>query len=295
MVSKKELRKIVKSYRLSEIDMHIHILWDPCADDEMTVEKILQMASERNLRLIGITPHCHQIVKDEKKVYIPSTDISNFSRLREKVDEVQKKYPDILILLGTEVDILNESGSLSLSKESKMVINDLTDFIMPATNWHPLIPFRYLLGSTIEEADRFYQTEKAEVWAEFGQEKIIKSLFQGMINAISNHSSHTMILGHPLAFLSSIRGYDRFDINKNIELSLKCIENLTDTLAEYNTLCEINAHFGEEMDDGLLEMKKKFVESSKKKKVQFVVGSDAHNLSKIGETEWAIRLINKIG
>ncbi len=101
--------KIPKLVELNEIkgDFHIHSKW---SDGGHSIEELVMASLEKGYEFIAITDHSKSlgIAKglDEKKVMLQ----------REEIDKLRKKYPNIRILHGIEVDIKSD-GSLDLEDE----------------------------------------------------------------------------------------------------------------------------------------------------------------------------------
>ena len=107
LAKKNELPKLVK---LEDIkgDLHTHTTF---SDGENTLEEMVNKAREKGYEYIGISDHAPSVVsrgEDEVKRLI--------EKRREDIDELNKKYSDIKILFGMEVNILADN-SLGLPDE----------------------------------------------------------------------------------------------------------------------------------------------------------------------------------
>ena len=107
LAKKNELPKLVK---LEDIkgDLHTHTTF---SDGENTLEEMVNKAREKGYEYIGISDHAPSVVSrggDEVKRLI--------EKRREDIDELNKKYSDIKILFGMEVNILADN-SLGLPDE----------------------------------------------------------------------------------------------------------------------------------------------------------------------------------
>ncbi len=107
LAKKNELPKLVK---LEDIkgDLHTHTTF---SDGENTLEEMVNKAREKGYEYIGISDHAPSVVsrgEDEVKRLI--------EKRREEIDELNKKYSDIKILFGMEVNILADN-SLGLPDE----------------------------------------------------------------------------------------------------------------------------------------------------------------------------------
>jgi DNA polymerase (family 10) len=107
LAKKNELPKLVK---LEDIkgDLHTHTTF---SDGENTLEEMVNKAREKGYEYIGISDHAPSVVsrgEDEVKRLI--------EKRRKDIDELNKKYSDIKILFGMEVNILADN-SLGLPDE----------------------------------------------------------------------------------------------------------------------------------------------------------------------------------
>jgi DNA polymerase (family 10) len=107
LAKKNELPKLVK---LEDIkgDLHTHTTF---SDGENTIEEMVNKAREKGYEYIGISDHAPSVVSrgdDEVRRLI--------EKRREEIDELNKKYSDIKILFGMEVNILADN-SLGLPDE----------------------------------------------------------------------------------------------------------------------------------------------------------------------------------
>ena len=107
LAKKNELPKLVK---LEDIkgDLHTHTTF---SDGENTLEEMVNKAREKGYEYIGISDHAPSVVSrgdDEVRRLI--------EKRREEIDELNKKYSDIKILFGMEVNILADN-SLGLPDE----------------------------------------------------------------------------------------------------------------------------------------------------------------------------------
>ncbi len=101
-------------------DLHCHTNW---SDGRHSVEEMVAFARSLGYEYIAITDHSKRLAMtrglDEERLLLQAREI----------DKVQKKFKDIQILKGIEVDIL-EDGSLDLSTEALKAL----DFVVAAVH-----------------------------------------------------------------------------------------------------------------------------------------------------------------
>lgn len=174
--------------------------------------------------------------------------------LRKEVDRLNKKYDNIEILLGIEANILGVDGSLDVSD----LIKENIDILLAG----------YHFGS---KPKRFFRDFKIHLYnflgkkSEYFKQKIKDYNTLSLINAMKNHSID--ILTHP---------GDKGQVD---------IEKIAKTALETKTVLEINKRH-------------KFLNVDQLKKIKdypinFVVSSDAHHFSEIGEYDNPLYRVEK--
>ncbi|MCX7706101.1 MAG: DNA polymerase/3'-5' exonuclease PolX [bacterium] len=88
-------------------DMHIHTNW---SDGSNTIEEIAKRAIEKGYRLIGLADH------SRTSKFAGGLTVEELKKRNKEIDEIAKKYPEITILKGMEVDILGD-GKLDYPDE----------------------------------------------------------------------------------------------------------------------------------------------------------------------------------
>ncbi len=88
-------------------DLHTHTDW---TDGEHTIAEMAQAAHDYGLEYLCITDHTKSLAMTH------GSDEKRLRRQMAEIDEVQKKFKDIHILKGVEVDILKD-GALDLSDD----------------------------------------------------------------------------------------------------------------------------------------------------------------------------------
>ncbi len=102
-------RQLPQLIELNDIrgDLHVHSKW---SDGGATIEEVVRAASARGYAYIAICDHSKSVK------YARGLEEERVWQKVEEIREVQKKFPHIKILAGTEVDILAD-GSLDYSDE----------------------------------------------------------------------------------------------------------------------------------------------------------------------------------
>ena len=88
-------------------DYHTHTFY---SDGTSSIEDNVIVAIEQGLKEIGITDHGFNHVSGG----IKRTDIP---KMREEINNLQQKYPQIKILLGLEANLLNYNGDVDLTED----------------------------------------------------------------------------------------------------------------------------------------------------------------------------------
>jgi len=111
--------------RPSEVDLHIHTRYCPCAKEEMRVEAVVKTALKRGLKVIGFVPHSYPIAE-----HGPGK-LGIYEMVRE---EVRKSEPGPTVFVGAEVDCIDSSGKLLAGRE----IARKVDYILAAPDHYHL-------------------------------------------------------------------------------------------------------------------------------------------------------------
>lgn len=98
-------------------DYHDHTIYSCGGNDKRrhakgTIEDNVEVAIEKGLEVIGISEHGfrHNFYGLSKK---------NAKKEREEIDRLNKKYPQIKILMGMECNILDDSGKIDMPEDMK--------------------------------------------------------------------------------------------------------------------------------------------------------------------------------
>jgi histidinol phosphatase-like PHP family hydrolase len=241
MKSQKELREIFQSYSWAQINVHVHThLCDGKPD--MTVENIAKKAEEVGVKLVVLTPHYHKQLKDSHTVLYDNSDESIFVKLREEINEYEKKSGKVRFLLSSEADIISVDGTLSL-EQSKLVEENL-DFIMPTLNFHPLLPLRAVDVTNLEGREKLHGSGEymSMVDEAGGMEKIIEAMYTAQANAIQNISFPAM-LGHFFAAHSKNGPYNWFGLREeHLPMMMEGAEKVLESCKSTGTMIDITGN-----------------------------------------------------
>lgn len=105
-------------------DFHTHSTY---SDGRNTIVEMVDAARARGLKIIGVTDHGPANIGTG--VRSPAT----YLLIKEEIGQLQKKRPDIKILLGAEADITGRDGSIDIPEE---IISEL-DYLM--VGLHPYV------------------------------------------------------------------------------------------------------------------------------------------------------------
>ena len=299
MKTVKELREIMGNVSFCAVDAHVHThLCDGAPD--MTVENIAQKAESEGMQAVILTPHFHKHVSDETHAMYPDSDEDIFIELRKEIDAYHKNYPGkVTVLLSTEADILDAKGhtALTLTEKGEQAL----DLVTPTVNYHPLLPLKAVSltsGMTIVDT---YESGAAQKYLDGfgGTAEVLKSLYEAETNAISACPYPAMV-GHFLAAHSSLFGYNWFDAKPaHLELMKEGAGKLVGVCAEKGAMIDatgiqmkgLNFEEKAKADGFLCDFQKWFLKRCKEKNVLVFPGSDAHNMSAVGDVAYYQTLI----
>ena len=153
-------------------DYHMHTKYSGDCKNEL--EDIIKKAVSLGLKEIAITDHgpAHNgygITRD------------HFFKLRNEIDEMQVKYPQIKILLGLEANLLGTEGKIDVDEEMRRVID-----------W---VNAGYHFGSNLPEDFKIHFYNVMSKFSKTYREKARKINTQSMVNAIKNNQIN--MITHP--------------------------------------------------------------------------------------------------
>lgn len=154
-----------------EGDLHVHTNY---SHGENSVEEVVLKAISLGFKKIGISDHgpAHKFF---------GVKLNEFDKLRSEIEQLNKKYKDIEILLGVEANIL-EDGTLDIDVNDKRF-----DFI--AAGFH--------FGTGKNKLNAVLNGIKRIIFYKFfkNNKKIYKKNTELIVNAVKNHKF--LFLTHP--------------------------------------------------------------------------------------------------
>jgi putative hydrolase len=227
-------------------DYHTHTTY---SHGKGSIEDNVKVGIKRGLKEIAISDHGmgHLTFGIKKK---------NYPKMRAEIDRLNKKYPEINILLGLEANIMDVEGNL-----------DIDDDIMKDND---VLMAGYHFGSSPKKFIRdtkmhFYNFMSKKNRYYYDKAKEINTM--AMINAINKHE--IKIITHPGA-------------KGPIDLL-----RIAEAASNRGTALEINNSHGKlDIDDLWILVKTD---------VKFAIGSDAHVPEKVGTFEKAIERVMSVG
>lgn len=221
-------------------DYHTHTIY---SHGKGTIEDNVKEAIKKGLDEIAISDHGpgHVTYGIKRK---------SLAIMRQEIDALNEKYPQINILLGLEANIINHNGDLLISKEEIKQLDVLmAGYHYGAFGHHKikdsLIHIKNFIGYKLKKVDNEIK--------QYNTEMIINTLRKNDIKVLTHLGS---------------KAY--FDIGA-----------IAKVCAETNTLMEINNSHGHLTVEAIKE--------AAQEDVNFVIGSDAHVSHKVGDYEKALQ------
>ncbi|MCM8803793.1 MAG: PHP domain-containing protein [Candidatus Omnitrophica bacterium] len=281
---------------MEKVDIHIHSCFDDGAS-EMTINNIIKEAKNKKLTKIGIVIHYHKFLPSkEYKLYGNIEPEKSKIKLRKLIKDLDKiNDASIQIKLGIETEIIDTDGNLNCYDE----IFEKVDYILCACHWLPdeILPsnLTILIYKDREKAIQYYKSyQYKKIIDNFGRERIIEKYFLMYENLISKYPG--VILSHPhfgeLAVYQIIENLEQvknylYLLSEKMEKN-KISFNITEPMVSLIETPEIdNCGIKKSFWSSLLF----WINICKEKKIEFIPGSDAHNLEGIGKVDGCYRLI----
>ena len=224
-------------------DYHIHSKYSKNKHGKGTLEEITQRAVELGLEEIAVTDH-------GLKHFMFGIKRKNVKKARYEINELNKKYPQIKILLGIEANLTSMDGQSDIDDE---IIKNC-DIV--------LLGFHY--GVTFKSIKDAFVLLILNYFANFSS-RLKRKMIDINTKAIENvmHKYDIDILTHP---------GDKVFVD---------IERIAKAAEETNTILEINDSHGHL---NIEEIKK-----ASKYNIKFAIGSDAHTVENIGNCDEGIK------
>ncbi|MGI6452518.1 MAG: PHP domain-containing protein [Syntrophomonadaceae bacterium] len=182
--------------------------------------------------------------------------IQDFRKMRQKLKDLQENNEDLLILLGAEANIRDAEGNLDIPPE---VVEELDILI---AGLHP-----YTLPGSVKDGWEIFGQNSLRHFSGKWRNKAIKANTRACVQAIKNNP-RLDILSHPGLF---------FQVD---------IEEVADACVKYGVMFEINcAHEYPPISD---------IMKADRLGVDFIINSDAHFPSSVGNLEYGKRIMEKL-
>ena len=178
-------------------DYHTHTIY---SHGKGTIEENVKVAMSKGIKKIGISDHGYRHMTYGVK-------LKDIQKMREEIDKLNQKYPNIDILLGMECNILDKNGNIDINEN----IIHFFDYVMAG----------YHFGSAPTSLKSMMNHFNNYI---IKNEKAKEYNTQGIINAMRNND--IFIITHP---------GDKGDVY---------IEEIAKVAKETNTRLEINSSHG---------------------------------------------------
>ena len=220
-------------------DYHTHTIY---SHGKGTIRENVEAAIEKGLKEIAICDHGpgHFSYGVKRK---------NIFKMRNEIDELNKEYKDIKILLGLEANIMSYDGDIDVDKEILEAIDIL------------LVGFHYgIIPTNGKSMYYFYFLNPISKIFPFVRKRAIELNTNAMIKAIEKY---------PIDVITHPGSKAKLDIEK---LAMAAYRS--------NTALEINSHHS--------ELSIENIKIALKTDVDFIINSDAHHPDRVGDFEMGI-------
>jgi len=109
---------------LESIDFHLHTNRSRCADEELTLERVIREYERRGFRAIAITDH-----------YYPDLGVEPFLKTREELERIDTS---LQVFLSAEIELADDRGTLECEHLEEM--KEVLDFISAAPHCKHVLP-----------------------------------------------------------------------------------------------------------------------------------------------------------
>lgn len=224
--------------------MHCHTVYSRNGHGKATIEENVKAAIKKNLRRIYITDHgFSHLFFGIKRSLLP--------KIREEVNRLKKKYPEIEIYLGVEANIIGYDGTIDVTERDRQYLDAIN------LGWHHGVHFADVKSNCRYLRNLFLNKHSSAYVA------LMEQNTDAMISAIQKNN--ILMITHP---------GDKIPMN---------MDRLAKACAQTNTLMEINNAHGHLSVE---EIQKAMVHE-----VKFAIGSDAHCAADIGKADHSIQRI----
>lgn len=224
-------------------DYHTHTTY---SHGKGSVADNAKVASQKNLEILAITDHAinHPLIGVSRRKY---------PVIRKDIEQVQKQYDNMQILMGIEANIIGMSGKIDVSEK------DISSLDIVLAGFH--------LTAYQERFSDYFNL----VWN--GVSKMLCSSSSGQIRR------------NTIAFINAIKR-NKIDILTHIGFRLDVnYKEISKACADYGTYVELSSRH-KSPNDQTIEM---VLDGG----ANFVINSDAHKSEHVGNCEFAVNLATK--
>ncbi|MGB9779744.1 PHP domain-containing protein [Caldanaerobacter sp.] len=227
-------------------DYHTHTIY---SHGKGTIEENVKRAIEIGLKVIAITDHgpAHIFYGMRKK---------DFQRMRDEIDKLKEKYPQIEILMGVEANLISIEGDIDVPDELLKYLDILL------VGYHTGI-----VPKSFKDALDLFGKNMVSKYTGYLREEMRGKNTEAMVKAIKKYKID--IITHPGA---------KVDIDT---------QKLARAAKERGTALEINSSHG--------YLTVEYVKIAKEEGCKFVINSDAHTPSRVGDFKKGIEIAKKAG
>lgn len=227
-------------------DYHTHTLY---SHGKGSIEDNVLEAKNKGLREIAITDH-------GPSHFMYGITPSSLVKMRQEIDRLNRKYPDINVLLGVEANVVSMDGGLDVDRNILSMLDIL------------LVGFHFgALPASIRDGYNIHVKNFVGRWSKKLGTGIRQDNTRALVRAMDRYP--VRIITHPGA---------KADIDT---------KDLAEAAAQRNVALEINSSHGYMTVD--------YVKIAAKQGVKFVLGSDAHTPKRVGEVEASIGVARRAG
>jgi putative hydrolase len=227
-------------------DYHTHTIY---SHGKGTIRENVEVAIKRGLKEVAITDHGpgHATYGVKK---------GSLKKMREEIDELNKEYQEIKILLGVEANLISCEGHIDVTAEDI----DMVDKLLVGFH-NGAVPY------TLRDAHRLYLRNYLSKTFKAMSSRCIIDNTDAMIRAIERYDID--IITHP---------GDKIDID---------VKRLAAAAGRKGTALEINSSHG--------NLTVEYAKIAVTEDVKFVISSDAHIPSNVGNFDKGIKIALQAG
>lgn len=253
-------------------DFHVHTVFSGHSSMDMVIGNIIRKAEEKGLRKIVILEHVPQV---DPRIHSKVIDnrYNSAKTIRAQIDAIideRALWPEttgVEILVGAEIDADPHK------MDGTLLLNDLTgiDVILASTHYLPSG-----LGLWYDGQD----------WPEEFRKKMYDEWFVWAMHIAANENVN--IFAHPGVSLCAVNAIEEFS-----GTVLDDFEKFFMVCKKFNTAIELNEQATSKLTKKQAKTYINIFEVAKEVGVKFSIGSDAHQLKRLGRYKWVESAIEK--